>query len=48
MQPDTAFNRPARLELTLGHALTAWHALSTHFGNLREYPDLSEVQRRAI
>lgn len=48
MQPDIDFKQTAQLQLTLGHVLTAWHTLSTHFGNLRDYPDLSEAQRRAV
>lgn len=48
MQADIDLSRTAQLELTLGHVLTAWHALSEHFSNLRDYPDLREAQRRAI
>lgn len=46
--PKIHLQENVNVPLTLGHLFIAWHTLSQHFGNLREYEHLTEAERRAI
>ncbi|ULJ68644.1 hypothetical protein MIS45_07520 [Wielerella bovis] len=46
--PKINLQENVNVPLTLGHLFIAWHTLSQHFGNLREYEYLTEAERRAI